>query len=191
MRECLLFDPTGKDLAGVGKELWGFALTPERREPLAEQLLPNGERGVRSAVLGLVAYVAERTPPAAPNETWALAMRWPDPAAAADIPDYDQARATERNRIRWHGQRALAGTRRHERSIAPWPHTPSTSGRSKKTTLATAAAESGGPAAPPPVVRFPPRASLTYILVVVSLTPRPFFAAGQGSPQRFRRQGRP
>ena len=95
VRECLLFDPTGRDLAGQAKDLWGFALTPERREPLAEAVLPSGERGVYSAVLGLVAYVAERTPPSAPGETWALTMRWHDPATAADIPDYDQSRAGE------------------------------------------------------------------------------------------------
>ena len=95
VRECVLFDVTGEDLAGVGKDLWGFALTPERREPLDEVLLPTGDRGVRSAVLGLVAYVAERTPPSTPHETWALTMRWRDPATAADIPDYDQARAGE------------------------------------------------------------------------------------------------
>ena len=95
VRECLLFDPTGEDLAGVGKDLWGFALTPEYREPLAEAALPSGERGVHSAVLGLTAYVAERTPPSAPGETWALTMRWHDPATAADIPDYDQSRTGE------------------------------------------------------------------------------------------------
>ena len=93
VRECLLFDAAGENLAGTDKALWGFAMTPERREPLAEAVLPNGERGVRSAVLGLWAYVAERTPPAAPGETWALTMRWHDPATAVDIPDYDQARA--------------------------------------------------------------------------------------------------
>ena len=111
VRECLLFDPTGEDLAGVGKELWGFALTPERREPLAELLLPNGERGVYSAVLGLAAYVVERTPPAAPDETWALAMRWHDPATAADIPDYEQSRAeaqAERAKVRGERIRAEA-----------------------------------------------------------------------------------
>ena len=95
VRECLLFDPTGMDYADVGKDLWGFALTPERRKPLEEVSLPTGQRGVRSKVLGLVAYVAERTPPSAPDETWALAMRWHDPAASADIPDYRQARANE------------------------------------------------------------------------------------------------
>ena len=93
VRECLLFDVGREDLARTGKELWGFALTPERREPLAEIMLPNGERGVRSEVLGLVAYVAGRTPPSAPRETWALTMRWHDPATANDIPDYDEARA--------------------------------------------------------------------------------------------------
>ena len=93
VRECLLFDVTGEDLAGAGKDLWGFALTPERRVPLGEEVLPNGARGVRSAVLGLVAYVAEREPPSAPGEIWALTMRWHDPAAGADIPDYEQSLA--------------------------------------------------------------------------------------------------
>ena len=95
VRECLLFDATGEDRARTNKELWGFALTPERRDPLPEERLANGESGVVSAVLGLVAYVAERVPPAAPGETWALTMRWHDPATRADIPDYDQSRAGE------------------------------------------------------------------------------------------------
>ena len=93
VRECLLFDVTGEDLAGTGKDLWGFALTPERRTPLGEEVLPNGARGVRSAVLELVAYVAEREPPSAPGEIWALTMRWHDPATGADIPDYEQVHA--------------------------------------------------------------------------------------------------
>ena len=38
-----------------------------------------------------VAYVAERTPPSAPGEIWALTMRWHDPATGADLPDYDQS----------------------------------------------------------------------------------------------------
>ena len=69
VRECLLFDATGADFARTGKELWGFAMTPESREPLEEVTLPNGERGVHSAVLGLTAYIAKRTPPAASRET--------------------------------------------------------------------------------------------------------------------------
>ena len=93
VRECLLFDAAGEDRAGTGKALWGFAMTPERREPLAEVALPNGDRGVASAVLGLVAHVVQRTPPSAPDEIWALAMRWHDPATGADIPDYDEALA--------------------------------------------------------------------------------------------------
>ena len=109
VRECLLFDVAGEDRAGTGKELWGFTLTPERREPLEERALPNGARGVWSAVLGLVAYVAERTPPLAPEDTWALTMRWHDPATAADIPDYDQARAEAQvERIRADAERARA-----------------------------------------------------------------------------------
>ena len=110
VRECLLFDSTGMDWAGVGKDLWGFALTPEHREPLGEILLPTGERGVRSEVLRLVAYVAERTQASAPGETWAITMRWRDPAIGADIPDYDQSRARE--------ARALARAEAAERRVA-------------------------------------------------------------------------
>ena len=93
VRECLLFDATGANCDGTGKELWGFALTPESREPLEEVTLPNGERGVHSAVLGLTAYVAKRTPPAAAGEVWALTMRWHDPAMAEDILSYAEMRA--------------------------------------------------------------------------------------------------
>ena len=101
VRECLFFDVTGEDRARAGKHLWGYALTPDHRKPLTEVALPNGERGVRCEVLGLVAYVAERVTPSGPRETWALTMRWHDPATAADIPDYEQSRAetqTERDR---------------------------------------------------------------------------------------------
>ena len=115
VRECLLFNATGKGLPQVGRELWGYSLTPGCREPLEEVALPNGERGVRSAVLGLVAYVAERTPPSGPGETWALTMRWHDPATAEDIPDYAQSRAearAERARAEAERARAEAGQRR-------------------------------------------------------------------------------
>ena len=95
VRECLFFDATGEDRAGQG-ELWGHALTPEHREPLEEVALPNGERGLRSEVLGLVAYVAERTPPSGPRETWALTMRWHDPATGKDLADLRQSRAETR-----------------------------------------------------------------------------------------------
>ena len=92
-------------------------MTPERREPLEEGVLPNGERGVRSEVLGLVAYVAGRTPPSVPGETWALTMRWHDPATAADIPDYDQARAGEA-KARAEAEAERARTEAGERRIA-------------------------------------------------------------------------
>lgn len=95
VRECLFFDPTGEDLAGNGKELWGYALTPNERRPLAEGVLPNGERCVYSAVLGMAAYVLERVPPAKQGETWALRMCWRDPATGDDMPDYSQVRAGE------------------------------------------------------------------------------------------------
>ena len=122
VRECLFFDATRADLGGTGEELWGFALTPTRREPLAEAVLPNGERGVVSPVLGLVAYVAERTPPAEPRETWALTMRWHDPATGEHIPDYDEVRAkadAERARAgaarqEWQAARSRANAARHE-----------------------------------------------------------------------------
>ena len=95
VRECLLFDATGESMPVGGEGLWGFSLRPERREPLEEVALPNGERGVCSVVLGLVAHVAERVPPVEPRETWALTMRWHDPATGADLPDYEQSRAGE------------------------------------------------------------------------------------------------
>ena len=115
VRECLFFDATRADLGRTGEELWGFALTPTRREPLAEAVLPNGERGVVSAVLGLVAYVAERTPPSAPRDTWELTMRWHDPATGADIPDYDEARTeTEAERARADTERNRADAAEHE-----------------------------------------------------------------------------
>ena len=108
VRECVLFDVTGENLAGMGKDLWGFALTPKSRKPLQERALPNGKHGVYSKVLGLIAYVADRTPPAAPKETWALTMRWHDPATATDIPDYDQSRAEAQ------AERARADAVEHE-----------------------------------------------------------------------------
>ena len=112
VRECLLFDVTGEDRARNGKALWGYALTPQRREPLEESMLPNGERGVVSAVLGLVAYVAERTPPSGPRETWELTMRWHDPATGADIPEYDELH-TEAE-----AQRTRADAAQHEAQVA-------------------------------------------------------------------------
>ena len=99
VRECLLFDVTGEDWARTGKALWGYALTPDGREPLVEKALPNGERGVVSAVLGLVAYVAERNPPSPPGEPWTLQMRWHDSATGLDIPDYDQSREGEERAV--------------------------------------------------------------------------------------------
>ena len=115
VRECLFFDATGGDWARTGKELWGYALTPERRDALVETTLPNGERGVVSTVLGLVAYVAERKPPSTPAETWALAMRWHDQATGKDIPDYDQSRAeTQVERTRAEAQAARADAAQKE-----------------------------------------------------------------------------
>ena len=119
VRECLLFDVKGEDRARTGKELWGFALTPERRQPMEEVTLPNGERGVYSAVLGLVAYVAERKPPRTPKETWALTMRWHDPAMGQDIPDYDESRAeTQAERAQREEAQRVAREERSRREAA-------------------------------------------------------------------------
>jgi len=122
VRECLLFDVTGEDLASTGADLWGFAMTPESRRPLERGLLPSGERGVYSNVLGLWAYVAKRVPPVAQNETWALAMRWYDAATNADLPHHEDALAglaaesaraeAERARAETESARADAAQRR-------------------------------------------------------------------------------
>ena len=117
VRECLLFDVTGEDLASTGADLWGYTMTPASRRALAAGQLPNGERGVYSNVLGLWAYVAKRVPPAAPNETWALAMRWYDPSTNADLPDHEDAlagQAAERARAEAESARADAAQRRVE-----------------------------------------------------------------------------
>ena len=91
VRECMFFDVNREDRSRAGRELWGYALTPERRLPLEVVALPNGMYGVRSEVLGLVAYVAKRTPPSGPGEVWALKMRWHDLATGGDILDYEEA----------------------------------------------------------------------------------------------------
>ena len=124
VRECLLFDTNREDRAGTGKELWGFAMTPESRAPLEEVALPNGKRGIYSAVLGLAAYVTKRTPPRAPNELWALEMRWHDLAAAEDIPDYDEVRdqveqaRAERARREAKAERARRKAEQREKAAA-------------------------------------------------------------------------
>ena len=117
VRECLFFDPTGEDLAGNGKELWGYALTASERQPLAEGVLPNGERTVSSEVLGLTAYVLERVPPARPRETWALRMRWRDSATGADLPytsEMHAEAATHRRLVAEQRQRAQAAEKERD-----------------------------------------------------------------------------
>ncbi len=57
----------------------------------------------------------------APKETWALTMRWHDPATATDIPDYDQSRAeaqAERTRADAVEHEARARTGADQRRIA-------------------------------------------------------------------------
>lgn len=113
VRECVLFDVTGENLASTGADLWGYNMTPESRRPLEAGLLPNGERGIYSHVLGLWAYVAKRVPPVARNETWALAMRWYDPATDADLPDHEDALAGQAaEHARAETERARAETER-------------------------------------------------------------------------------
>ena len=85
---------TKEPSAKVGEEP-----APCTKEPLEEVVLPNGERGLRSEVLGLVADVAERKPPSGPGRTWVLKMRWHDPATGADITDEVRADA-QAQRIR-------------------------------------------------------------------------------------------
>ena len=99
---------------------------PCTKERLKEVVLPNGKRGLRSEVLGLVAYVAERKPPSAPGRSWVLKMRWHDPATGKDIPDLSQSRAqtlAEKDRAdaaehEARAQRDRAETAEHEAQAA-------------------------------------------------------------------------
>ena len=116
VRECLFFDPTGENLARNGRELWGYALTPTSRQALEERRLSNGERCIYSEVLGLVAYVLERVPPNRPGETWALKMRWRDPATDEDLLYRSEVQA-EAEAQRRRAEAALAKVAELERMI--------------------------------------------------------------------------
>ncbi len=76
---------------------------------------------------------AHGSTPSAPNETWALTLRWHDPATGADIPDYDEARAeTQAERTRadaaerergWNGAvRTPRSMKRKLSALAPKKH---------------------------------------------------------------------
>ena len=77
VREYFLYDPAGGLLE---PRLQGHVLSNGRYQPLRPQRLPNGERGLRSEMLGLWAYLQ------GPHE----ALRWHDPATGRDLEDHDE-----------------------------------------------------------------------------------------------------
>ena len=86
VRECFLFDPTGRFPV---PSLQGYALTKTRIRRLPSTRLANGAESVCSPLLGLVAYVKRGgAPPAG-----AQAIRWHDPATGAALPTYVESLA--------------------------------------------------------------------------------------------------
>ena len=77
VREYLLFDPMGGLLE---PRLQGHVLREGGYQALRLERLPNGERGLRSEVLGLWAYLE------GPNQ----ALRWHDPVTGKDLEDHDE-----------------------------------------------------------------------------------------------------
>ena len=103
VRECFLFDPTGRfPVPG----LQGYALTKTRVRRLPSTRLANGAEGVRSPLLGLVAYVKHD---GAPSPAGAQAIRWHDPATGAALPTYAESRA-EADRAKAEAGQAKAET---------------------------------------------------------------------------------
>ena len=87
VRECFLFDPTGRfPVPG----LQGYALTKTRVDRLPTTRLANGAEGVYSPLLGLVAYIKGDS---APSHLAAQAIRWHDPAMGAALPTYSESQA--------------------------------------------------------------------------------------------------
>ena len=87
VRECFLFDPTGRfPVPG----LQGYALTKTRIRRLPPTRLANGAEGVRSPLLGLIAYVKGD---GAPSHPGAQEIRWLDPATGEALPTYAESRA--------------------------------------------------------------------------------------------------
>ena len=87
VRECFLFDPTGQfPVPG----LQGYELTKTRIRRLSPTRLPNGAEGVRSPLLGLIAYVKGD---GAPSHPGAQEIRWLDPATGEALPTYAEIRA--------------------------------------------------------------------------------------------------
>ena len=79
VREYFLFDPVGGLLE---PRLQGHVLRDGRYRPMRLERLPNGERGLRSEVLGLWAY------PEGPGQT----LRWHDPVTGKDLEDHHELR---------------------------------------------------------------------------------------------------
>ena len=77
VREHFLYDPVGGLLE---LRLQGYVLREGRYRALRPERLPNGERGLRSEVLGLWVYLQ------GPQE----ALRWHDPATGKDLEDHDE-----------------------------------------------------------------------------------------------------
>ena len=82
VRECFLFDPTGRFPV---PSLQGYALTKTRIRRLPSTRLANGAEGVHSPLLGLVAYIKRDD---APLPADAQAIRWHDPATGSALPTY-------------------------------------------------------------------------------------------------------
>lgn len=89
--ECFLFDATGEHLA---RRLSGYRLEDGVYRPLAEEVLGNGRRGLRSGALGLCVYVDEGDE-----------LRWRDPVSGKD---YLTLEETERARRAEAAARGLA-----------------------------------------------------------------------------------
>ena len=83
VREYLLYDPVGGRLK---PRLQGHVLRGGAYRSMEPERLPNGERGLRSEVLGLCVYLR------GPEE----AIRWHDPATGRDLEDHEEVLAARR-----------------------------------------------------------------------------------------------
>ena len=93
--EYFLFDAVGGRLE---PRLQGHALRGGAYRPLPREVLPNGEWGVRSEVLGLCVY----------SKGSQRALRWFDPATGKDLEEYDEV----------HDARDAAEARAAEEAVA-------------------------------------------------------------------------
>ena len=102
--EYFLFDATGGLLE---PRLQGLALRGRTYRPLPPEPLPNGERGVRSRVLGLCAYLR------GPQRD----LCWLDPATGEDLEHYDEVHDA-RNAAEARAAEEAAGRRAAEEKVA-------------------------------------------------------------------------